>query len=37
MAQAFLKEEKNELREFLKSHRGKKKPVHGKIIWPIGG
>lgn len=37
MAQALLKEEKNELREFLKSHRGKKKPVHGKIIWPIGG
>lgn len=37
MAQAQLKEEKNELREFLKSHRGKKKPVHGKIIWPIGG
>lgn len=36
-AQALLKEEKNELREFLKSHRGKKKTVQGKIIWPIGG
>lgn len=36
-AQALLKGEKDELREFLKSHRGKKKPVHGKIIWPIGG
>ena len=36
-AQALLKDEKNELREFLKSHRGKKKRVQGNIIWPIGG
>lgn len=36
-AQAQLKEEKAELRAFLKSHRGKKKPVRGNIIWPIGG